>query len=206
MESAIADDDGQNGTGKPEHRVSSARYWLWKPPGVAFYVAAIIASLYAVWVSSVGSVGTFALPMLWLPFCFLWLVRFVGALVVTAFDVRPTEWLRWIAVPVILGLAFLLTMSDVPFRARLALSRGAMDQVAAEVMAGGSTSRSTIGLFEVEQVERIPRGMRFLVSTAGFIDRKGFAYSTDGMPADPDGHATYEHLDGNWWIWTDRFD
>jgi hypothetical protein len=57
----------------------------------------------------------------------------------------------------------------------------------------------------LRRVERIPNGMRFTVAGGGFIDGWGFAYSTDETPANAAGNDEYEHLDGGWWIWTDRF-
>ena len=46
--------------------------------------------------------------------------------------------------------------------------------------------------------------MRFLVQDTGFLDRVGFAYSARGRPPVL-GDDLYEHFDGPWWIWTERF-
>ncbi len=143
--------------------------------------------------------------MLWFLLAGVWIVRLVGAAMADRLRFGVGEWIRWLGVPLILGVVFLLTRTSVPFDVRLSMSRDAMNQAAIEIMAGGGTDREWIGLYPVERVERTPNGMRFLVAGGGFIDRWGFAYSTDGPPANVDGNDSYEHLDGAWWIWTDRF-
>jgi hypothetical protein len=183
-----------------------ARYWLWRPPGILFFAATAFAVFVGLWVSSIQSFGGLHFTMvLWFSLAGIWVARFTGATLTARLRFSLAEWVRWLAVPVILGSVFLLTRTSVPFDVRLSLSRGAMDQAAAEIMAGGSTDRDWIGLYAVERVEQIPNGMRFVVAGGGFIDGWGFAYSTDGAPANVDGNDDYEHLDGNWWIWTDRF-
>lgn len=115
------------------------------------------------------------------------------------------HWLRWLAIPVVFFVGFRLTETSIPFDVRLSLSRGAMDQGAAEVIAGGTTDRGWIGLYPAERVERTANGMRFLFPNAGFIDRIGLAYSTDGPPAGVDGTDEYAWLVGGWWRWVSKF-
>ena len=182
------------------------RRWLWGPPGISFYAATEVVAFVGLWVNSLDSFGgLLGTEMLWFLLAGAWIVRLVGAVISgrLTFDVR--ESVRWLGVPLILGAVFLLTRTSVPFDVRLSMSRDAMDQAATEIIAGGQTDRGWIGLYPVERVERTPNGMRFLVAGGGFIDKWGFAYSTEGPPANVDGNDSYDHLDGAWWIWTDRF-
>lgn len=142
----------------------------------------------------------------WAFVALVWLIRFLGAAWSKRLPFPATHWVRWLVIPVAMGLVFLWTRTDGPSGVRLALSRGAMDQAAAEVMAGGSTDRAWIGLYPVEHVERIGNGMRFLISGSGFIDQVGMAYSTDGEPHGIDGTDEYRPIGGGWWTWVQLFD
>ena len=186
------------------------RHWLLRPPGVLFYLGVALAVFEGVWVSSIQSFGGLIGTMLiWWSLAGVWALRLLGAAIVTRLRFGWREWARWLGVPLILGVVYVWTQSGEPYDLRLSWSRSAMDQAAAEIMAGGSTDRDWIGLWPVQDVERLPGGVRFIVSGCGFIDRCGFAYSTSGSSAsiaDPDdSEDRYEHLDGNWFIWTDGF-
>jgi hypothetical protein len=177
---------------------------LWRPPGVPFYAAVAFAVLMALWLSSLRSeVGQWATALVWLAVAGLWVVRVVGSAKGRRRFSRA-EWIRWLAIPASFGLAGVIVWSGAPFAVRLALSQAGMDQAAGEVTAGDTTERQWIGLWAVDDVERIPGGMRFIVASGDSAERWGFAYSeTGGRPAIMDGSDTYEHLDGSWWIWTD---
>jgi hypothetical protein len=185
---------------------SRARYWLWRPPGILFYAATAFAAYVGLNANSLQSyVGRFDTMMLWFLLAGAWTVRLVGATLTDRLRFGVGAWVRWLGVPLILGVVYVMAQAMVPFDVRLSLSRDGMNQAAVEIMAGGSTDRSWIGLYPVGRVERIPNGMRFTVAGGGFIDGWGFAYSTDDTPANVAGNDEYEHLDGGWWIWTDRF-
>jgi hypothetical protein len=141
----------------------------------------------------------------WLLLAAGWLVRFVGAGLTRRLHLPVAHWLRWLAIPTVLGATLLLTQTSLPHDVRFSLSRGAMDEAAGAVMAGGSTDLGWIGLYPVERMERVSNGMRFLVSGSGFIDRAGFAYSPTGRPDGIDGTDDYEPLVGGWWAWVERF-
>jgi hypothetical protein len=183
---------------------ASPRFWLWRAPGVPFYAAVGLAVLMALWLSSLRSeVGQWATALVWLSIAGLWVVRVVGSARGRLRSSRA-EWIRWLAIPAIFGLAGLIIWSGAPFAVRLALSQAGMDQAAGEVIAGDTTERQWIGLWAVDDVERIPGGMRFIVASGDSNERWGFAYSeTGGRPAIMDGEDRYERLAGNWWIWTD---
>jgi hypothetical protein len=115
------------------------------------------------------------------------------------------QLLGWLAIPLAFAVAVRLTETSIPSHVRLALSRGAMDQAAAEVVAGGSTDRGWIGLYPAEHVERTANGMRFLIPGAGFIDEVGMAWSASGEPAGVEGTDEYQPLEGGWWRWISKF-
>jgi hypothetical protein len=101
---------------------------------------------------------------------------------------------------IVVGAAVLIGI-DAPVRARFEASRPAFDQVAAEVMAGGATAPRTIGLYDIDRLERTPDGVRFVVEGSGFIDASGFAYAPDGDPRQPDSDDIYRPLGGGWFRW-----
>jgi hypothetical protein len=158
----------------------------------------------ALWLSSIRSeIGQVATAVVWISVACIWVVRVVGA-ARERLRFSPVERIRWLAIPAIFGVFGLVIWSGAPFDVRLSLSRAGMDQAAAEVIAGATTERQWIGLWAVEDVERIPGGMRFVVGSGDSSERWGFAYSeTSGRPAIMDGDDGYEDLDGGWWIWTD---
>jgi hypothetical protein len=141
----------------------------------------------------------------WFLLAAIWLIRFIGAAWTKRLRSPVLHWIRWMTIPFVLGAVFLLTQTTVPSDVRLSLSREAMDQAATEVMGGGSTDRSWIGLYPAERVERIANGMRFIIPGSGFIDQVGLAYSTDDFPAGTDGTDEYSPLGGGWWTWIERF-
>jgi hypothetical protein len=184
------------------------RHWLWRPPGVLFYLAVGSAVVAATWFSSLQDFGGAVITqLLWGLLAAIWGVRLVGTLLTTGVDRSVAVWTRWLAVPLILGAVFAWTRVEGPFDLRLLLSRAAMDEAAIEIIDGGSTERGWIGLWPVQDVERLPGGMRFIVSGCGFIDRCGFAYLTNGSsgPGASVSEDRYEQLEGNWFMWTKSF-
>ena len=113
--------------------------------------------------------------------------------------------LRGIIMLVVAAGTFGSVALDLPFKTRLALSRPAMDMVAAEILAGGTTERSWIGLWPVEHVEVFDGSMSFFIDGSGFMTRVGLAYSPKDAPPDPDGFVEYVDLGGGWWRWTESF-
>jgi hypothetical protein len=111
-----------------------------------------------------------------------------------------------------MGFVFVLVPTGALFDARLALSRGAMDQLAVEVMAGGPTNRGWVGLYNVGDVERTANGFRFVVDDSALY-RIGFAYAAAGEPELTDDNysplwtgATLESVGGGWWFWSEEWD
>jgi hypothetical protein len=186
---------------------SSRRFWVWRPPGLAFYASTLfVVFLGLASVSLPSFLGPAVGQVLWLTMAGIWLVRLAGAGIAERLRFGMLEWVRWLVVPPVFAAAYLVASTTIPFDVRLSLSRAGMDQAAAEIMAGGSTDRDSIGLYAVSHVERIRNGVRFLVSGGGFIDQWGYAYSRGAGPTEDDGGlSSYQHLDGDWWIWTFRF-
>jgi hypothetical protein len=193
-----AADDATLGSGAIVEPTSPSRRPR-RAPGFLFYAAIGLAVLLALWLSSIRSeVGLWATTVVWLAITSAWVVRIVGS-AREHLRFSPVESFRWLAIPSILGLAGLIIWSGAPFDVRLSLSRAGMDQAAAEVIAGNTTERQWIGLWAVDNVERIPGGMRFIVASGDSKERWGFAYSErGGRPAIMDGSDRYEHLDGSW--------
>jgi hypothetical protein len=185
---------------------------LIEPPGVLFYLATTIAIFIAIDASSRDSLSTFLLAApIWLILCGYWAVRFARA-ATGRLRMPRAHWIRWFTAPLVMGLVFLVTRTDVLFDTRLALSRGAMDQMAAEVMAGGSLERGWVGLYSVGEVERLDNGLRFVIDDSGLY-RHGFAYAQSGEPAESSidngglwTSAWYDPLGGGWWLWTESWD
>jgi hypothetical protein len=114
---------------------------------------------------------------------------------------------RWLAVPPAITLGGLVEFTRIPADVRLAVSRPAMDRAAREVMAGGDTDRSWIGLYPVRFVEGTADSMHFLIDGAGLLDGMGFAYFKDGkQPADSPPVEYYEPIGVGWWSWSLYFD
>jgi hypothetical protein len=184
---------------------------MFGPPGVRLYVLVAIAVALALDANSRQSdLALFAALPIWALVAAIWLLRFLTTAWTGRLRLPLRHWLRWFAVPALLGLVFVLTRFDVPFDVRLALSRGAMDQAEAEIWAGGSTDRAWIGLYPVAKVERTLSGIRFVIDDSG-LGRIGFAYTTElhpePLPDDPAwSGATFRPLGGGWWLWWQEWD
>ncbi|MGW7477186.1 hypothetical protein ACWGH8_01245 [Nonomuraea muscovyensis] len=115
---------------------------------------------------------------------------------------RRRPWRPWMFVPVALVLGTVLLVElDAPLHARFALSEPSLERHARSVRDDHGSGRWW-GLYWVDEVEKIPGGARFMV-TSLTMDWKsyGFAYIPDRAPDPLDG--VYEHFKGPWYIWTD---
>ena len=185
------------------------------PPGRLFWVVVVVALLAGLDANSLQSLGEFLwVAPLWLAIAGWWVLRFGWWVFVAGRTARPRAWLAWFLVPIAMGAVFFLTRTDLPADARLAWSRPAMDQVATEILAGGPADRSWIGLYPVAGVERLPNGLRFVV-TNDLFGRWGFAYARSGQPAEPEVPSdasgiwccdTYESIGDGWVVWYQEWD
>jgi hypothetical protein len=172
-----------------------------------------VAILIAVDANTRDSFATFLIAALvWFAIAGLWLVRFAIAASRSRFHMPITDWVRWLFVPAVMGVVFLLTRTDVLFDARFSASRGALDQMATDVMAGGSTDRGWVGLYDVGRIERTANGFRFVIDDS-MLYRLGFAYSPTGEPSLTEDNSSpvwtnagSEPMGGGWWLWTEEWD
>ncbi|MEV0150430.1 MULTISPECIES: hypothetical protein [unclassified Nonomuraea] len=108
----------------------------------------------------------------------------------------------WMFVPLALVLGTVLLVElDAPLHARFAMSEPSLERHARSVR-DDYVSRRWWGLYWVDDVEKIPGGARFMVTSLTMNWKSyGFAYSPNGAP-DPE-EGVYEHFTGPWYIWTD---
>jgi hypothetical protein len=182
------------------------RPWWAGPPGIGLYGGTVVAILLALDANSIASfsIATLAFTLSTVV-AGTWLIRFLAAALTTGLHMPVRHWLLWLAIPLAFAVSIGLTRTSIPTDVRLALSRGALEQAAAEIMAGGSTDRGWIGLYPAEHVERTANGIRFLIPGAGFIDQVGMAWSANGEPAGVDGTDVYQPLGDGWWVWVSKF-
>lgn len=183
------------------------------PPGALFYGATTISVIVALDAASRPSLGRFAfVALIGLGIAGLWFGRFAIAAWRSRVRIPQAHWIRWLAVPVLLGLVAVAGYSGAVFDARLAFSRGAMDQLAAKVTAGGPMRSGWVGLYEVSEPERTANGFRFVIDDYGLY-RIGFAYSPNGKPELAEDNysplwdfTVFEPVGEGWWLWGEEWD
>lgn len=109
--------------------------------------------------------------------------------------------MRVLAQPLFLGLVLLGAGTELAFRARFAVSRGALERYAAAMPAERTEQLGArwIGLFHVRSVDRAGESVRFFTGPC-FLDDCGVAFSPAGEPPRI-GEDSYEKLTGEWWRW-----
>jgi hypothetical protein len=183
------------------------------PPGLLFYIVTLGAILLALDANSRDSFWLFLLSApIWLLLAAIWLFRFGLAVRANRGRMSAAHWARWLAIPLALGLVFGITRTDAVKDARFDLSRGALDQMALDVMASGSLDNGWVGLYNVGTAERTANGFWFVIDDSG-LGRWGLAYSPNGEPKESEDNydplwtgAEFEHLDGPWWIFSQSWD
>ena len=179
------------------------------PPGIRFWAATLLVVVLALDANSRGSFPSLLVIGPLIGITVVWLIRAARApWQVTTIRDRA----RWLAIPAFLVLVFGLTRSDLLKDARFNLSRGALDDMAADVMAGGPLGRGWVGLYSVDNVERTANGFRFVLADNG-LSRIGLAYAPSGEPLESEANfdplwqpAEFEHLDGPWWWFAQGWD
>ncbi len=183
------------------------------PPGVLSYAAVVGAILLALDTISRESLGLLLVTVpIWLGLAGIWFVRLLMTLRETRGRMPAAHWVRWLAIPIALGMAFAVTRTDTLVQARFDLSRGALDSMARDIEAGGSMDRGWVGLYSVGATERTANGFWFVIDDSG-LGRWGLAYSPGGEPKESEDNysglwtgAWFEHLDGPWWIFHQSWD
>jgi hypothetical protein len=184
------------------------------PPGVLFYAMVVGAILLAIETNTRQSLGLLMLAVpVWCGIAGVWLIRLLIALRDTRGRMPAKHWIRWLAIPLAMGLVFTVTRTDTLVQARFDLSRGALDSMALDIEGGGSLERGWVGLYNVGTAERTANGFWFVIDDSG-LGRWGLAYSPDGEPQVTEENfgnglwtgAWFEHLDGPWWIFQQEWD
>lgn len=185
------------------------------PPGVRFYVATLAAVLLALDATTSRSLDTFIIAApIWLVIGIVWLLRFVPAASRARLRLPRPDWARWLVIPVLMGSVFAGSLTDLLYDARLTLSREALDTMAADVLAGGSTNRGWVGLYDVGTVDLTENGLRFVVDDST-LSRWGFAFAAAGEPVfidDTDEEAGlwtgawFASVGDGWWRWWQAWD
>jgi hypothetical protein len=173
----------------------------------------LLATLVTFEAASRESLATLLLAApIWLAVGTVWLLRFAVAASRARLRMTAAEWTRWLIIPLATNLVFLLTVSDGLFAVRLAASRDAMEQLAADRTAGRSWSPGWIGLYHVSDLEPTANGFRFVVDDSALY-RLGFAYSANGEPELTEENfsplwtgAQLEAIGGGWWFWSEAWD
>ena len=192
------------------HRKSRTRVG---PPGLLSILITAAAILLALDTNSRMSwTGFFLTALVWLVLAGAWFLRLIAAVASGGWRLPPTEWVRWLVIPAALAVVFAITRTDAVFDARFSLSRGALDAMAADVMAGGAPGDGWVGLYNITEIERTANGFRFVIDDSG-LGRVGFAYSPDGDPELSDDNfsplwtgATFQPMGGPWWVWWEEWD
>jgi len=184
-------------------------------PGIVFYSVTLGALVLAVDANTRGSLDLLLVTApIWLAIAIVWVLRLLLAGGRARWRLSAAEWARWLVIPLAMGGVFAITRTDALINARLDLSRGAMDAMAADVLAGGPTNRGWVGLYDVGAVDVTGNGLRFVVD-AGALGRWGFAYATAGEPVFIDDEeeaaglwtgARFESIGGGWWRWIEEWD
>ncbi|MEV0587714.1 hypothetical protein [Nonomuraea sp. NPDC050310] len=165
--------------------------------------AATAAALVTWWATSIPGGwfgGLLAAGTAWLVVGLAWLA---GLVTVLALRLRPARLWSWAVAPVLLVATYGLVKADVPLLVRFHLSEPALTAFASSGFTAGVQGAS-VGLYDIEFAENLPEGALLVVRDSGFIDRYGFAWFPEGVPAKPDPTA-YEHLSGDWYVYTWRF-
>ena len=161
-------DADESGTlaGWPSSKVSpSQERPLWSPRVLVSLLVTVPPLLLTIEAASRDSTWSMILPFfICAGISITWFGFFLGALWTAGGRMPLRHVVRWLVIPAVLALTFLTAVSDIPFAVRFAMSRSELDRVAADVMAGGSTDRTSIGLFPVEFLERTSDGMVLQIS------------------------------------------
>ncbi|GAB3212495.1 hypothetical protein ACQEU5_16090 [Marinactinospora thermotolerans] len=118
-------------------------------------------------------------------------------------------WLRWLTAPVIALATIVLSVSDVPLKARLDAStqdllhlRATLDRSTTIPLNG-----EWAGLYPLQAATVTDGVTRFTVEGAGLLDGSGLAYSSEPLETDQflpgHGGVVYEHISGPWYSWSD---
>jgi hypothetical protein len=202
--------------GDEEPRPRSIRQRLEHPPGLAFHLVVLGATLTLLYAASLP--GTAFLleagaSLLLLIAAAVWCVRAAGYLVMVRRG-RAGGRAAWFAVAPLGGLIVLaLLVGSVPLRARWAASEGAFESWVDRAPQVGASDElvyfdvpDRIGLFRIRDAYRQGDAVIFYEATGSVLDDAGFAYLPSGpFPELESGSFEaphFRHLGGDWYSWT----
>ena len=108
--------------------------------------------------------------------------------------------LPFIAQSCFLVVVFFGVSFSLAFFARLKVSSAALQSAATKVKSGATLQTpQRIGLFRVQEIDRVNDTVRFIVGSVGFDDF-GVVYSPSSVPPKL-GEDSYTHVFGPWWSW-----
>jgi hypothetical protein len=179
------------------------------PPGWLFYLVTVVAVLVVFEAVSQPAMGTAMLgAAAFISVGLAWVLRLVRVAHRGRLRATRADALRWLGVPVILVLAYLAAESDVVTAVRFEVSRGAMDALAADVMAGRQRPPGLVGLYGVRRIEDNEDSVRVVVGGVMFDD-VGFEWFADPditrREAEQRCRCEYAPLGGGWWSVTQTF-
>lgn len=147
------------------------------------------------------------LLVLWGGLAAYWALGLPAAIIERHALPSKSAWSHWLVLPAIAAVTVAFWYSSVPLNARFVVSRPAMNDLAAELLA--SPDRTTapnqrLGLYWAKDIEQVRGTVRFHVASSGFGNNAGFAYSPAGAPPQL-GEDSYWHLEGPWYLWEESW-
>jgi hypothetical protein len=149
-----------------------------------------------------------ALAAGWLGLAVVWLCMLASALVRPAARARlRRRYRQWLVVPLVVVAVAVALYAELPLRVGLAASEDALRDTAIAVSEGREPDLGRHGIYQVTRAERIPGGV--LLSVAGgdgwFHIDGGLAYLPDGNPGAGGRTVYFDHIDGPWYRWYERW-
>jgi hypothetical protein len=133
-----------------------------------------------------------------------WLLRFAVAAVVARRNpgILFAHAIAWAVIPVAVAAATVVGNTLVPLRGRVWLSSRALVKSAADLEGIPADDLRTrprrVGLFWVQEFQRVDSELRFITTECGLVDTCGLVYSPAGAPAHR-GEDSFSHLFDGWW-------
>lgn len=180
-----------------------------RPRGISLAWYLVVAGAVVLSLASVSVPGGYFVLQLGL--FYGWAAILVGAVVaylLSAIRRRTPKPRLGHTVPVIaFVLTVVLAVVQVPLLVGYFVSAGSMNALMREAARDPKSfdKPGRVGVWSVERVESYKGGVRFLVKGTGFLDPGGFAYSEKGQPPNIGGEDYYDHLHGNWYVWSESW-
>ncbi len=187
-----------------DQTIPAAKWRTGEPPGKMFLFSTILVTLMAFYLSSVPDPYTEAGIFGFLAWCVI-LPTFVVKLVLA----KPgggSSAVPSLLVLVVFAVCLLGMASDLPYKARFALSESSLEAYARDIAANGAKHDcEMVGLYYVCGIhvggsEPITGGAQIIVTDPPIQQSRGFLWLPGGArPPDDSGCETFRHLSGPWW-------